>query len=169
MGTWDSRGSAWPAGNQALFFCQKRMESKLSKRLADIVNALPLKDGIRVLEIGCGPGAMAREMARRINTGYVLAIDRSAKAIQQANIGSKSETGAGKLSFRQIAIEKFKLEAGEKKFDMAVAVRVGALDGRHPEIQREALIQIAKALTRNGKLFIDGGDPIKEISLDQYR
>ena len=37
------------------------MKSKLSKRLNDIVQALPLKDGVRVLEIGCGPGAMARE------------------------------------------------------------------------------------------------------------
>jgi cyclopropane fatty-acyl-phospholipid synthase-like methyltransferase len=35
------------------------MESKLSKRLVDIADALPLKDGIRVLEIGCGPGALA--------------------------------------------------------------------------------------------------------------
>ena len=55
------------------------MESKLSKRLADVVNALPLKDGIRVLEIGCGPGAAAREISKRIGNGYVLAIDRSAK------------------------------------------------------------------------------------------
>ncbi|MER8437086.1 class I SAM-dependent methyltransferase [Mesorhizobium sp. M1312] len=34
---------------------------------------------MRVLEIGCGPGAAAREIARRIGDGHVLAIDRSAR------------------------------------------------------------------------------------------
>ena len=38
----------------------KKMTNKLSKRLLDIVEALPLTEGMRVLEIGCGPGAMAR-------------------------------------------------------------------------------------------------------------
>ncbi len=141
------------------------MSSKLSKRLADIVDALPLKDNIRVLEIGCGSGAMAREISRRINNGYILAIDRSVKAIQQAVAGSKQEIETGKLSFRQVAIEKFVLEATENKFDIAVAIRVGALDGRHPEIEKQSLANIAKALTPNGKLFIDGGNPLKEINI----
>lgn len=145
------------------------MERKISKRLADILDKLPLKDGVRILEIGCGPGAMAREMARRIENGYILAIDRPAKAIQQAKAGSKAEIETGTLLFRQIPIEKFELEAKEKPFDIAVAVRVGALDGRHPEIEKQALIQIAKALTKEGKLFIDGGNPLKELPLDKYR
>lgn len=143
--------------------------NKLSRRLADIVNNLPFKDGIRLLEIGCGPGVMAREISRRIGTGHILAIDRSAKAIQQAIAGSKAEIESGSLLFRQTPIEKFELEANEKPFDIAVAIRVGALDGRHPEIEEQALIKIAKALTKNGKLFIDGGDPLKELPLDKYR
>lgn len=145
------------------------MMEKLSARLAEIVNALPLKDGISVLEIGCGPGAMAREIARRIGDGYVLAIDRSANAVRQANMSSKAEIETGRLSFKQMAIEKFELGPGEKQFDIAVAVRAGALDGRHPEIEKQALTKIAKALTKNGKLFIDGGNPLQEISLDRYR
>lgn len=36
------------------------MANKLSQRLADIVDALPLKEVVRVLEIGCGLGAAAR-------------------------------------------------------------------------------------------------------------
>jgi cyclopropane fatty-acyl-phospholipid synthase-like methyltransferase len=42
------------------------MESKISKRLEEIVTALPLKEGIRILEIGCGTGVVAREIARRL-------------------------------------------------------------------------------------------------------
>jgi len=145
------------------------MEHKLSQRLADIVNALPLKNNMRVLEIGCGPGAMAREISTRIGNGHILAIDRSAKAIKQAIAGSQAEIETGRLSFRQVAIENFELEANKMPFDIAIAVRVGALDGRHPKIEKQALLKISKALTKKGKLFIDGGNPIKEISLDKYR
>jgi cyclopropane fatty-acyl-phospholipid synthase-like methyltransferase len=145
------------------------MERKLSQRLMEIVNALPLKENSRVLEIGCGPGAMAREISRRIKNGHVLAIDRSAKAIQQAVANSRDELQTGKLSFRQVAIEEFEAEPEEKPFDVAVAVRVGALDGRHREIEERSLDKIIKALTPQGRLFIDGGHPLKEISLEGYR
>lgn len=89
----------------------KKIESKLSKRLHDIVLALPLFDGILVLEIGCGPGAMARE----------------------------------------------------------IAIRVGAFDGRHPEMEKQSLKNIAKNLKNGGRFFIDGGNLIKEINLDNYK
>lgn len=141
------------------------MNNKLSKRLVEIVDALPLKKGIRILEIGCGPGAAAREVAKRIGNGHVLAIDRSAKAIQLAVKSSKEEMASYSLEFRHVAIEGFKLVKNEAPFDIAFAIRVGALDGRHPELERVALTNIARALTKNGKLFIDGGDPLKEVSL----
>lgn len=145
------------------------MERKLSQRLAEIVDALPVKEDSRILEIGCGPGAMARELSRWIKNGHVLAIDRSANVIQQAIAASKEELQRGHLSFRQVAIEEFELEVGEKRFDIAVAVRVGALDGRHPGIEELALEKITKALTPEGRLFIDGGNPLKEIPLQPYR
>jgi SAM-dependent methyltransferase len=145
------------------------MSEKLSSRLAGIVDALPLRSGIRILEIGCGPGAAAREIATRIGNGYVLAIDRSAKAIQQAIAGSQKEIASGNLSYRQVAIENFQLEKNEPPFDIAFAVRVGALDGRHPKTGELALPRIAKALKKKGKLYIDGGHPLKEINLDKYR
>lgn len=121
------------------------MTYNLSGRLLAIVDALPLRDGLRVLEIGCGPGAAAREIARRIGSGYILGIDRSAKAIKQAQTASADEIASGRLSFRLIAVEDFELVPGEIPFDLALAVRVGALDGR---------------------LFIDGGNPLQELRLD---
>ena len=74
----------------------------ISKRLNDIVEALPLKDGIRVLEIGCGTGAMAREISKKIVNGFIVAIDRSDKAIKQAVSASKNEINTGKLSYRHV-------------------------------------------------------------------
>jgi cyclopropane fatty-acyl-phospholipid synthase-like methyltransferase len=141
------------------------MTADLSSRLAEIVAALPLAPGLRVLEIGCGPGAMARAIAHRIGSGHVLAIDRSAKAIAQATSGSAAERAAGALAFRRSAIENFALAPGEAPFDLAVAIRVGALDGRHPKLEAAALARVAAALTPAGRLFIDGGDPLRELPL----
>lgn len=132
------------------------MAQDISTRLLAIVDALPLTPGMRVLEIGCGPGAMAREMARRIGAGKVVAIDRSAKAIALARAGSAQEMASGLLEFRQSAIEDFALETEERPFDLAVAVRVGALDGRHPQAGEKARAAIARALGPASILAIDG-------------
>lgn len=140
---------------------------ELSSRLAEIVAALPLRPGMRVLEIGCGTGAAARAITSRIGDGHVLAIDRSAKAVEQTKHASKNEIASGRLSVRQAAAEDFELEPGEELYDLAFAVRVGALDGRHPEIEQRARQRIAAALKPNGRLFIDGGEPLREIALER--
>ena len=142
------------------------MPNALSGRLLTIVDALPLRPGLRVLEIGCGPGAMARAIAARIGDGHVLAIDRSAKAIAQAAASSQADIALGRLSLRCIAVEEFELGLGEAPYDIAVAVRVGALDGRHPEAGERARRRIAAALRPQGCLLIDGGNPLRQVPLD---
>jgi SAM-dependent methyltransferase len=144
------------------------MESKISKRLGEIVTALPLREGVRILEVGCSTGVVAREIVKRLKNVYLLGLDRSAKAIEQSVSGSRAEISTGKLHFQQAKIEEYECE-GEQLFDFAFAIRVGALDGRHPEIAQKALSNIAKALKSNGKLFIDGGNPLQEIDIKKWR
>lgn len=141
------------------------MKTKISPRLAEIVDALPLRPGMRVLEIGCGPGVAARAVVERMGKGYVLAIDRSAKAIAQATACSTAELASGLLEFRCVAVEDFVLSKGERPYDLAFAVRVGALDGRHPKAGRIAFDRLRQALAKEGRLFIDDGNPVKEVSL----
>ena len=129
---------------------------RISPRLAAIVEALPLRPGMRVLEIGCGPGVAARAVLRRIGDGHVLAIDRSDKAIALAKAGSRAELATGRLEFRRVAVEDFELKVGEQPFDLAFANRVGVLDGRHPEAGRIALERLRRALARDAQLFADG-------------
>jgi hypothetical protein len=61
----------------------------------------------------------------------------------------------GRLRVRQ-AGEDVVAEPGEGPFDLVFAVRVGALDGRHPAAERKAFARIAAALAPGGRLFVDG-------------
>ena len=136
----------------------------LSRRLQEMVDALPLRPGLRVIEVGCGPGTAAREIARRVSpTGHVLAIDRSATAIEQLTKSAPDLISAGWLSARQVAIEELQLHEREDRYDIALAVRVGALDGRHPHLKLLALQRLGQALVPGGRLFIDGGSPLREV------
>ena len=137
------------------------MSATPSARINAAIDALPLRPGIRVLEVGCGPGVAAREIVRRHPSAYVLGIDRSAKAIQQAIAGSRHEVVAGKLSFRQVAVEKIQLGPDEVPYDLAFALRVGALDGRHPDLGVLALPRLLACLSPQGRLFIDGKENLR--------
>lgn len=142
------------------------MPAELSPRLAAIVDALPLRPAMRVLEIGCGPGAAARGIARRIEAGFVLATDRSARAIALARTACAAEIAAGLMDVRQMAAEGLALMEREAPYDIALAVRVGAFDGRYPEAGRLALERLKSVLVPGGRLFVDGGDPLREVPLE---
>jgi SAM-dependent methyltransferase len=163
-GTFSQSGPSHPAAAVRLARTLGRtfkMSLSVSPRILAAVDALPLRSGIRVLEVGCGPGVAAREIIRRWPSAYVLGIDRSAKAIQQALAGSRAELASGRLSFRQVAVEALELEPDEHPYDLAFALRVGALDGRHPALGAIALQKLTACLVRGGKVFIDGGPPLR--------
>lgn len=135
----------------------------------NIIDALPLREGMRFLEIGSGTGIAAREIASRFENIYILGIDRSPKAIRQSLKNCKTAIAAGKAGFVQAAIEQFEYEKTKELFHLAFAIRVGALDGRHPHLEPAALKNIAKLLHPGGKLYIDGGLPLKEVNVDSCR
>jgi len=141
------------------------MPPGLSPRLAAVVDALPIFPDSRVLEIGCGPGAAARAVAARLATGHILAIDRSTSAIAQATAASTEQIASGRMSVRRVAIEDFILHSDEDPYDLVFAIRVGALDGRHPKAAKLALRRIAAATSAAARLFIDGGDPLRELPI----
>lgn len=104
-------------------------------------------------------------MATRLVDGHILAIDRSATAIAQARKAAADQVAAGRLSVRQVAAEDFVLLGDEEPFDLVFAVRVGALDGRHPAAGDRVLRRIASATRPGARLLIDGGDPLRELPI----
>ena len=138
---------------------------RLPARLEAIAHALPVQPDSRVLEIGCGSGAAARAVAARLVTGHVLAIDRSVTAIALARVAAADEIASGRMDVRHVAAEDFRLQPGEPPYDIVFAVRVGALDGRHPRAGELVLQRIALATTAGARLFIDGGNPLRELPI----
>jgi SAM-dependent methyltransferase len=137
------------------------MSEKISSRIAQAIARLPLRPDMAVLEIGCGPGVAARAISHLLTTGRIIGIDRSAKAIAVALAGSTAERASGRLAFRQCAAEDFTPAPGEGPFDLVFAMRVGALDGRHPQIEGQALARIRAALKPDGLLVIDDRPAIR--------
>ena len=83
---------------------------------------------MRVIEVGCGPGAAARAVAQLVGpAGHVLAVDRSAKAVAPVTQTAADLIAEGLLSVRQVAVEDLVLRTDEARYDMAFATRVGAL------------------------------------------
>ncbi|WP_204261202.1 hypothetical protein [Blastococcus saxobsidens] len=57
------------------------------------------------------------------------------------------------------------LETGAEPFDVVFALRVGALDGRHPAVGEQVLRRIAAATRPGARLFVDGGHPLRELTI----
>jgi hypothetical protein len=69
------------------------------------------------------------------------------------------------LTAREVAAEDLELEPGEQRYDIAFAVRVGAFDGRHPAAGERALARLGTALVPGGRLYLDGGDPLRTVTV----
>jgi len=78
---------------------------------------------------------------------------------------STAEILSGRLEFRCVAVENLVLAKGERRYDLAFAVRVGVLDGRYPAEGHVALARLRKALVKGGILLLDGGAPLKQVTL----
>jgi len=142
------------------------MSATLPARLLAVVDALPLRPGTRVLEIGGAPGAAAREVATRVGPeGHVLVLDRSTTGIRRTRTNCATEIAAGLLSTLRAPVEDFELDDGTPPFDLAFACRVGALDGRHSRLYEPALACIGRVVVPGGVLYVDTGSPLTAIPL----
>jgi ubiquinone/menaquinone biosynthesis C-methylase UbiE len=102
----------------------------VSERLRKVVDALGLRPGDRVLEIGCGHGVAATFVCERLDGGRLTAVDRSPKMIEAAARRNAAHVEAGRAEFLVMRLEE--LDLGARRFDKVFAVRVG-LFHRAPE------------------------------------
>jgi SAM-dependent methyltransferase len=135
---WDRRAGAW----------DRRAESLSS--IADdygipVMDALDLKPGERVLDVGCGPGTSTVELARRVGTeGGVVGVDISPGMVAAA---TRRAAARGATNIRFLAADAQTDSLGVA-FDAAYS-RFGVMFFDDPVA---AFANIARSLKRDGRL-----------------
>ena len=124
----------------------------MSERLKSIVAEMRIRPNDDVLEIGCGHGVAASFVCEKLDSGRLVAIDRSQKMIAAAIRRNKLYIDAGKAEFHATDVLSF--DPAGRKFDTIFAVRVALL---HREATARAVIQ--KWLKPRGRIFLFYDEP----------
>jgi cyclopropane-fatty-acyl-phospholipid synthase len=105
-----------------------------------------LEDGMRVLELGCGWGALSFWMAERFPRASIVAVSNSRR--QRAFIENEARTrGIGNLAVITADMNAFDTA---RRFDRIVSVEMF----EHMRNHRALLARLARWLARDGKLFV---------------
>ena len=113
------------------------------------VTLAQLQPGEQVLDVGCGTGTLAREVARRVGrTGHVAGIDPSAQQIAQARAQAARRNLP--IDFQLGVIEQ--LPFPDQTFDMVFSTLM--MHHLPAPLKRQGLAEIARVLKPGGRLVI---------------
>lgn len=103
---------------------------------------IPVRAGDRVLEVGCGTGVVARDLAALTGRrGVVTAVDTSATLLAHARVLSRGAPG-GRLVFRRA--DGHRLPFADGRFDVVVAITV-ILHVEDPVRVVKEMVRVARA------------------------
>lgn len=118
----------------------------------EFLAGLPLRDGDRVLDVGCGSGELTARLATATPAGHVVGLDPSAAMLDHAR-----RVAADNQSFVHGPAQRLVELVGDRPFD--VVVSRAALHWLPAADQRAVLAGIARVLRPDGWLRIEcGGD-----------
>jgi protein-L-isoaspartate O-methyltransferase len=103
----------------------KRGSNKTPERLIWAVDQLDIEPSDHVLEIGCGTGVAASLVCEKLESGKLLAIDRSVAAIRAARKQNREHIRAGRAEFAATSLRAAKLDG--RRFHKIFAFNVGSL------------------------------------------
>lgn len=123
------------------------MPTTVPERIRWAIDQLDIKGHESILEIGCGRGIAADLIAAKLTTGRLVAIDRSAKAIEAAR-KRNAEHKPGRVSFIETDIAGYGDARGSVDIVFAINVNAFWLD------PRAELPVIRTALKPDGRLWL---------------
>jgi SAM-dependent methyltransferase len=134
-------------GKVRSFFYEKVAQTNLEPLHRRIASEIAITTG-RLLDIGCGPGALDRMIAAARPQLVVVGIDQSEPMIRRALQGARPTN----LEFRAGAVEKVTFH---EEFDFALSVQ----SFHHWEEPEAGLEAVCRALKPGGRFWIYEGDP----------
>lgn len=108
-----------------------------------------LQPGMRMLDVGCGPGSITVELAAMVHPGRVLAIDVAPAAIE-ATESAVAAAGLDNVEVTECSV----YELGEERFDIIYAHQVL----QHLTDPVAALRSMARVLTEHGMVAVRDSD-----------
>ena len=110
---------------------------------------LALRSGARVLEFGCGNGAIAAQLCDSYPDLSMVAVDRSEMAVKRAATRLRRHLDSGTLTLRQVALAD--LDVADGAFDVAFGVNVNVFWTSPATAE---LTVLRSALVPGGRLLI---------------
>jgi SAM-dependent methyltransferase len=133
-------------GNVRSFFYEKIAQTSLEPLHRRIASEIPITRG-RILDVGCGPGALDRMIAAERRELMVVGLDQSEPMIRRALRGPRPAN----LEFRAGTVEQMTFQEG---FDFALSVQ----SFHHWEEPEAGLEAVCRALKPGGRFWIYEGD-----------
>lgn len=140
----------------------QRLIDRLESRAKDVVftrlfdnyiNKLDFPSSSRVLEVGCGTGAMTRALVKKKNlTHRVVGVDQSAAFVEAAMRFAVNDGLQDRIEF--IVGDSHRLDFEEQSFDVVIAHTVIS----HVSEPEVAIREFARVLKKGGILVIFDGD-----------
>lgn len=129
-----SRRSSLPCPTWLAWLVERDNPFFKINRAATIIEHLELKPGMKVLDVGCGPGRLTIPAARKVGpTGQVVAMDIQTGMLQRTQQKALAENLTN-ITFLQAGIGEKKLE--HNKFDRVLLVTVlGEIPNREAALQ----------------------------------
>jgi SAM-dependent methyltransferase len=110
-----------------------------------------LRDDLAVLDLGCGPGSITLDLARRLPRGRIVGLDREKSQIELARAAAET-AGAANAEFRVGDVND--LELSPASFDLVFSHALF----EHLENPLQALRQIKRVLRSGGRVALRSPD-----------
>jgi SAM-dependent methyltransferase len=97
----EQQAAAWE-GDEGEFWAAhaSRFDDSIAGHHEALLSALEIRSDTRALDVGCGTGLVARDIARRASRGSVLGVDLGARMLEVARSVAANQ-GLGNLDFEQ--------------------------------------------------------------------
>jgi len=110
-----------------------------------------LRPGLDLLDVGCGPGTITLDLARRVAPGRVVGLDRASEVVDEAN-ASAAERGSTGVEFRTGDV--YALAFDDDSFDVVHAHQVL----QHLTRPVAALAEMKRVVRRDGVVAVRDSD-----------